>query len=478
MPFPLSNILTPTLDALKVKLSDSLPAGSNIIGQVKLTDGTDALLINANGSINIVPINSAGVELFTATNPGHVQLTGSNIQDAQALPMTQAQKDIVADVYDNIFDLCDGEAIIFPMWESSGDIKSITNKNIALEVDGVTYGQPGLLHKIMRFDGVNDSLREKPSDCNRTYNTEEGLTLTTTKLAQLIKPQAVTISFVTLFLKRVGTLSSAKLRIDIVEDNSGQPGTIIGTSEEQHASLIQTSGGRFGFAFSSPVSLDYDKNYWIVLYYSVSTGVNESNYIAWLSDSNCTYGYNMAAYTTAWTQYTKSLAFELYNSDLRIENDLTVIVVTKNAASISPIWRCVVSLSRLNIYNLIPAGGIYLTCTTTSDYILLTFKQPYYLSNEYHVLAASFSKSKSTGKVNLYVDGINVASGNGTAGAGLLLRTFPLAVGATYRTNNPNGVDFANSYIGNLIICRSELSSSVIRKITTQLYRLYLNQGV
>lgn len=77
MPFPLSNILTPTLDALKVKLSDSLPAGSNIIGQVKLTDGTDALLINANGSINIVPINSAGVELFTATNPGHVQLTGS-----------------------------------------------------------------------------------------------------------------------------------------------------------------------------------------------------------------------------------------------------------------------------------------------------------------------------------------------------------------------------------------------------------------
>jgi hypothetical protein len=62
---------------LKVGVIDALPVGSNIIGQVKLTDGTDALLVNTNGSINIVPYNSAGTELFTAANPGNVQLTGS-----------------------------------------------------------------------------------------------------------------------------------------------------------------------------------------------------------------------------------------------------------------------------------------------------------------------------------------------------------------------------------------------------------------
>lgn len=65
---------------LKVGLVDSIPAGANIIGQVKLTDGTDGLLINTNGSLNIVPVNSAGTELFTASNPGNVQLTGRKAQ--------------------------------------------------------------------------------------------------------------------------------------------------------------------------------------------------------------------------------------------------------------------------------------------------------------------------------------------------------------------------------------------------------------
>jgi len=62
---------------LKVGVVDALPAGANIVGQVKLTDGTDGLLINTNGSLNVVPVNSAGTELFTAGNPGNVQLTGS-----------------------------------------------------------------------------------------------------------------------------------------------------------------------------------------------------------------------------------------------------------------------------------------------------------------------------------------------------------------------------------------------------------------
>jgi hypothetical protein len=63
---------------MKVGVVDALPAGANIIGQVKLSDGTDALAVNTNGSINIVPINSAGTELFTDANPGSMKLTGSN----------------------------------------------------------------------------------------------------------------------------------------------------------------------------------------------------------------------------------------------------------------------------------------------------------------------------------------------------------------------------------------------------------------
>jgi hypothetical protein len=74
-----SNLWVPVsaTDPLPIKVQTELPAGAQIIGQVKLTDGTDALLVNANGSINIVPVNSAGTELFTDANPGSMKLTGS-----------------------------------------------------------------------------------------------------------------------------------------------------------------------------------------------------------------------------------------------------------------------------------------------------------------------------------------------------------------------------------------------------------------
>lgn len=67
-------------DAQKVSLTTALPAGTNIIGLVKLTDGTNALAINTNGSINIIPVNSAGTELFTVANPGTVNVKQANVQ--------------------------------------------------------------------------------------------------------------------------------------------------------------------------------------------------------------------------------------------------------------------------------------------------------------------------------------------------------------------------------------------------------------
>jgi hypothetical protein len=61
-------------NTLDVNIASSIPTGNNIIGQCKLTDGTDVLLVNTNGSINIVPVNTSGAELFTSSNPAQVQL--------------------------------------------------------------------------------------------------------------------------------------------------------------------------------------------------------------------------------------------------------------------------------------------------------------------------------------------------------------------------------------------------------------------
>lgn len=67
--------------ASKVMIADAIPAGANIIGSVKLTDGSNGLVIDANGALQIVPVNSAGAELFTSQNPGIVSLSGSIGED-------------------------------------------------------------------------------------------------------------------------------------------------------------------------------------------------------------------------------------------------------------------------------------------------------------------------------------------------------------------------------------------------------------
>lgn len=57
-----------------VSMRGGLASGNAIIGQVKLTDGSNGAVINANGSLNIVHRNVAGQELFTGTHPGQVQI--------------------------------------------------------------------------------------------------------------------------------------------------------------------------------------------------------------------------------------------------------------------------------------------------------------------------------------------------------------------------------------------------------------------
>lgn len=76
-----------------VAVKVALPAGANIIGSVKLTDGTDALVINTNGSINIVNVDGSGIERFTPTNLGYIQLPNKvrdNVETSVGVTRTYA----------------------------------------------------------------------------------------------------------------------------------------------------------------------------------------------------------------------------------------------------------------------------------------------------------------------------------------------------------------------------------------------------
>ena len=64
-----------------VNIINEIPEGSQIIGKVKLNDGTNGLVIDSNGNLGIVPMDSSGAELFTDSNPGSVIRIGSTVAE-------------------------------------------------------------------------------------------------------------------------------------------------------------------------------------------------------------------------------------------------------------------------------------------------------------------------------------------------------------------------------------------------------------
>ncbi|MGM0437499.1 MAG: hypothetical protein ACQEQD_04440 [Bacillota bacterium] len=123
----------------KTKLSEAVPAGSNIIGQVKLTDGTDAVVVDINGSLQIVPMDSSGTELFTDSNPGKVQQTGSNVTDE----IIQKLETIIINTK-NVADITNYDTLSFGTMDAGffGIIPAnefITGEQLASDV-GITQG--------------------------------------------------------------------------------------------------------------------------------------------------------------------------------------------------------------------------------------------------------------------------------------------------------------------------------------------------
>jgi len=137
-----SNLWVPVsaTDPLPIKIQTELPAGAQVIGQVKLTDGTDALLVNANGSINIVPVNSAGTELFTDANPGSMKLTGRRI----ALPAPGN--------YDQTLDVSPGGTATITVTPPAGEIWRIWMVTITIPAIAGSTGT----HRFRLRVGINN----------------------------------------------------------------------------------------------------------------------------------------------------------------------------------------------------------------------------------------------------------------------------------------------------------------------------------
>lgn len=133
-----------------VYIRTELPAGTQLIGSVKISDDTNHLLINSDGTLNIVNMNSGGAEIFTALNPGLVTISGSlptgsnNIGkvDINTIPALSAGSNLIGKVDINsspllMTKITDGTNTL--SINSDGTIKAVTSQDV-LTHDAVLIG--------------------------------------------------------------------------------------------------------------------------------------------------------------------------------------------------------------------------------------------------------------------------------------------------------------------------------------------------
>jgi len=503
-----SNLWVPVsaTDPLPIKVQTELPAGAQVIGQVKLTDGTDALLVNANGSINIVPVDSAGTELFTDANPGNVQLTGSSVQDTQtapkSIPINQAMKDIAMRAYENIIDILGLENIcmFLPLWENTGTVYKdlIRPRDIQFNIIGATLAQEGILHPVPSFDGVNDYLVEKPvitsMNNNSVLTMDSGAKMFAQKFMPM--PNSFVPSFVRLFLGKVesvaGNLDSATIQLEIRADSSGVPeSSVLASSPVINVSALFTTACWWGLYLTSSVAVDRGVPYWFVLKYVGSTGVDASNYVTVGLDTSGSYGYSYATYDGAtWTVTTgQNISFEIYNDAMNFFNAATSgysVIFPFYKSELNPGAQVLLALGRHGLTGSgdMPAavkleiGGSFndaRMALSWDDYYSIKTVQAYYagVGGGWNVWAMVNDFAASTGKIKIYWNGSVMKSIDGTEGLKPSREIFPSTVATVAHLNgNPASDLYANMKGGPIIATNNVVTQAQLAKVINQLLAL------
>ncbi|MCL6561095.1 MAG: hypothetical protein K6U74_20365, partial [Firmicutes bacterium] len=234
-----------------------------------------------------------------------------------------------------------------------------------------------------------------------------------------------------------------------------------------------------GFSFSTPPFITADAKFWLVLEYVDSTGVDASNYIVWQYETGAnTYGEARAVYSgTTWTATTgENHVFGLWNNLLDLSNtDVSWIAAAKLTGSLA--MRFIFSSATMtgsgaimlpwpygsaNSYNIRPWFN------STSEVLNPVTHRT---GTEYTVVGATFEVAASTGKMQAYVNGRNVASANGTAGAGLVANAQPFVIGGWILAGGAIAYYF-QGLIGPIIITSNKLSAAQIGKVSHYLMAL------
>lgn len=438
--------------------------------------GSNGLLMAGSDGANAraIKTNSDG-EVLT-------QVNGSSITDSQAVPTTQAQKDITAKAIDNIISTIGLENIklFLPMWEASGSkAYDLINRDLTFTINGATLAQSGLLGNCMSFDGSNDYLIQDPvTVSNLTGTTDRTIISATSKRGQILEPISTTIKFVRLRLKLVGSLPDASVVAKIYSVSGGVADSLLATSEALACSEIGTSYENRGFVFTTALNVQKGSSYAITLEYADGTAVDASNYVSWASTARSEYEYDRLFDSGAgWSASSDgSMCFDLYNNDLTLDEDYSIIsVFNRLGTTVKDAWvySCcgmvpVYGSSIIMGLTYMSAGYMYARACDGSIRTLPIYKYP---SGVFNVMATTFSKANSTGKIKTYLNGKPEYSQDGTADTAQTPNAQPFTFGAYVSLNGALSAHI-NANLGMQIITKSELSASAIAAVTAELLGL------
>lgn len=450
------------------------------------TSGNPLLTEENPGNVKVINSNTEPVptkltgSIPTGSNViGSVDLSTHNIPDSQAIPMTQAQKDVVARATEKIIDIIGVEniSLFLPMWETEGTkAHDLLNRDLTFTINGATLGQLGPFGNCMSFDGVNDYLIQDPITQN-TAGSVDAVLGTGKKLATKLEPLiSATPGFVRLRLKRVGTLDNATIKVCIYQDNGDVPGVKGVETLALECSEIDTLYETRGLVFDGNINLSRKERYWVVLEYADDTGVDDSNYVYWQYENSNTYGQNRASFDgSIWTTHSgENHVFGLYKN-IMPDNDCSIILSFKHG-QVFDSNRHIFSSSAMK-ENFAPLIGDY--HTTQGAYIVKAYEASggsirtyiYEKSLECSICVVTFSASDASKKLNTFFNGKLIATNNGTENTGLMRCAQPLTIGA-YINYDGSVWTHWNGSIGPVIITNSELTAGQIGQITNQLFAL------
>lgn len=426
--------------------------------------------------------------LFNGPLPQVKNVSVEEFERAKEEMLTASEQDFKKEKVSEIAEIIgmDDLALFLTLGEESEPFKDYFNRGLQFRSGSAVIGtgrvlNGGPFYRYINLENFNSGVVEKPL-VEKTH-TEKRSGYSQRLATKVSLGYALpNIGKIRLPLRKVGNVENARIKVEIRQDSDGQPGALLlSKTRRERPAVIDAKASDvrdnwFGFAITDAED-STPNTFWIVLDYSVPTGIDANNYIGWDYNTDAS-GVRAKFNGTSWEVISgESHGYEIYDKTLHFDDDFTIINLIKPSTD---------TVGRV-LYGHADASD-----ATIKDLMLTQFKntlQPringkqssFSVPNEdWMVVGLSFSKEKTWDKTKLYVNGQLVSPNDiyervglrGPALKGLDHIVNPLVFGQRL-TRAGSYIDSWRGLLGPIIIAKRELGQDEIKKISS----ILLNGG-